>query len=374
MKKYNYLALILITVGFMFSSCRNSYRLFVGGYTDKEGEKGFSVFDFNIKTGALKRVSESDAGTNPSYFCYSGKNHLFYAVNEVMEFRGKATGGITTLKYDVKSGSVEKKNEIAFPNGGPCFISISHDSSYLLAANYPVGSIAVVRLNSEGVPETITDSVLFRPEQPDSSHAHMILSNPSGSMVYVSDLGMDMIRAFDFKTGTGRLSLKENGVTKVKEKSGPRHFTFSSDGTKLYLINELGSTIMVFNTRPDGSLELVQSVSTLRDDYKGENACADIHLGKDGNFLYGSNRGENSIVTFRVGKEGLLTLAGRTTCGGNWPRNFVIDPSGKFLLVGNERSDNISVFRIDEKTGLPSRQAGTIESRKPVCLKIFRVH
>jgi 6-phosphogluconolactonase len=374
MKKYLRIAGTLIIIMFLFSSCKNNFRLFVGGYTQKDGEKGFSVFDFNINTGVLKPVSVNDAGPNPSYFCYSPENNLFYAINEVMEFRGSTGGGITTLKYDVKSGSLEKKHELAFPNGGPCFVSMSADSGNLFVANYPGGSVAVVRLDDAGLPSAITDTIIFKPEQPDSSHAHMILSDPSGKLVYVSDLGMDMIRAFDFNTGTGKLSLKENGVTKVAEKSGPRHFTFNSNGTKLYLINELGSTIMVFNTRTDGSLEQLQSVSTLKSDYRGENACADIHLGKDGDFLYGSNRGENSIVTFRVGKDGLLTLAGSTPCGGNWPRNFIVDPSGKFLLVGNERSDNISVFRIDKKTGLPSQQVCSVVTGKPVCLKIYRMN
>lgn len=372
MKKNCFLAILLVSAGLLVSSCKSDYRLFVGGYTDKDGEKGFSVFGFNPKTGALTPVKSADAGPNPSYFCFSQKNNLFYAANEVMQFRGNATGGITTLQYNPDNNSLEKKGEIAFPNGGPCFISMSPDSGYLFAANYPGGSVAVVKLNSRGVPESVTDTIIFHKEKPDGSHAHMILGAPSGKIIYVTDLGMDLIRAFDFDTNTGRLNLKENGSTKISDGSGPRHFTFNSNGTILYLINELGSEIMVFSVKSDGSLEQLQKVSTLRKDYKGENACADIHLGKDGRFLYGSNRGENSIVTFRVGNDGLLTLAGSTSCGGNWPRNFVIDPTGNFLLVGNERSDNIAVFRIDRKTGLPAHQTGMAETKRPSCLKVYR--
>jgi 6-phosphogluconolactonase len=111
----------------------------------------------------------------------------------------------------------------------------------------------------------------------------------------------------------------------------------------------------------------------VRENFSGQNYCADIHLGKDGRYLYGSNRGENTIVTFKVGSDGLLNLAGHTSCGGNWPRNFTIDPSGRYLLVGNQKSDTISVFRIDRKTGLPSKQSGFAAVKSPACLKFLDV-
>jgi 6-phosphogluconolactonase len=370
MRKFFWVSGIVIII--FFTSCvKVSYRLYVGGYTEKEGDKGFSSFNFNANTGELKLISQVDAGPNPSYFCSMPKEKLFYVIDEVMEFNGTKGGVLTTIKET--GTTLEKKSEMTLPYGGPCFISVSHDSSHLFIANYPEGSVEVVKLGKDLIPESVTGGILYCPGKPDSSHAHMILSAPQGGNVYVSDLGLNTVTGYGFDAETGKLLPINNGTTKVPEGSGPRHFTFNADGTKFYLINELGSTIMVFNVKQGGELEHLQTVSTLNPGYKGENACADIHFGKDGKFLYGSNRGENSIVVFRVGEDGLLTLAGSIPCGGSWPRNFTVDPTGKFLLVGNERSDNISVFRIDESTGIPSKLVYTAESKKPVCLKIYKV-
>jgi 6-phosphogluconolactonase len=127
----------------------------------------------------------------------------------------------------------------------------------------------------------------------------------------------------------------------------------------------------VFDVDDNQGLKLIQTLTTKEDAIIENNYCADIHLSSDGRFLYGSNRGENNIVSYRVGDDGLLTLAGHTTCGGDWPRNFVLDPSGKFLLVGNQKSNYISVFRINKKSGLPSVALDSVRVKMPVCLKFF---
>jgi len=374
MKNFTRLTVLLfVSLCFAFTSCKNEYKLFVGGSAKEEGEKGMSVFSFNSQNGSLKLISEADVGQNPSYFCYSSKNELFYVLNEVMEFNGDFGGGLTALRYDKETNRLEKLSDMVIPYGGPCFISMSADSGYLFMANYPKGSIAVVRLDEKGLPTTVSDTILYVKENPDTSHAHMILSDPAGKYVYVTDLGLDRIIAYDFDGKEGKLNQLENGIATFPEGSGPRHFTFNSDGTILYVINELGSTITVFNVDVRQGLNSVQTVSTVRKDYPEQNYCADIHLGKDGRYLYGSNRGENTIVTFRVGNSGLLDLAGHTSCGANWPRNFTIDPSGKYLLVGNQKSDTVSVFRIDRKTGLPSKLSGFTAVRSPACLKFFDI-
>jgi len=288
-----------------------------------------------------------------------------------MEFKGKSGGGLTTLKYDDKTSQFEKKNEMVIPFGGPCYISMSADSGYLFTANYSNGSVAVLKLGNDGVPENVSDTILYVKGRPDSSHAHMILQDPTGKHVYVTDLGLDRIVAYDFDTKSGKLKQLENGIASLPFKSGPRHFTFNSDATKLYLINELGSTLSVFNVDDKQGLTLLQTLPTVREGFKESNSCADIQMAIDGKFLYGSNRGENTIVTFKVGNDGLLSLAGHTTCGGSWPRNFVIDPTGKFILVGNQKSNFISVFRIDRKTGLPSIALDSARVKMPVCLKFF---
>jgi len=369
MKKNSLLIYFIIPIMMFSSSCKNeTIRLFTGTYTET-GENGLYLFDLNREEGTFKLVSASDAGPNPSYFCISEKHALIYAANEEMNFKGIQGGGVTTLKYNAKTGIAEKINELAVPNGGPCYISLSSGDDFLFLANYSGGSVAVVKLDNNGVPVAITDTIIYKGEEGEVSHAHMISSDPSGKKIYVTDLGLDRIVIYDFDNLSGRLQQIPDGIVKLPKGAGPRHFVFNSDGTKMYLINELNSTISFFNVNANGELQPVQTLSTLREGFKGESFCADIHIGKNGDFLYGSNRGENTIVTFRIGSEGILTLAGHTSCGGDWPRNFVIDPSGKYILVGNQRSGNISIFSIDEKTGIPSGTGKDYKITGPACLK-----
>ena len=362
----------LLIFSLVLSGCReNRYRLYVGSFT-KPGMKGLSVFDFNSRNGKLELIKEWDAGPNPSYFCYSEKNRLFYFLNEVMEFNGVFGGGLTTMKYNPSEVTFEKQNEILIPYAGPCFISISPDSGFLLVANYPNGSVAVVRLDDNGIPAAVTDTILYVKEEPDRSHAHMILADPAGKNIYVTDLGLDRITYYTLDIEAGRLKRPENGSASLLKGSGPRHFVFNTEGTRMYVINELGSTIAVFSVGENGSLLPLQTVSTVREGFQGNNYCADIHIGLSGRYLYGSNRGENTIVTFSIEPDGLLKLVGHTSCGGDWPRNFTLDPTGKFLLVGNQKSDTIAVFRLNKSNGLPKDPPGKFRCISPACLKFFR--
>ncbi|MDO9580308.1 MAG: lactonase family protein [Bacteroidales bacterium] len=342
--------------------CRNFYRRW---------SKGLNIFDLNPEAGSFKLLSESDAGPNPSYFCISKKNRLIYAANEVMEFKGVKGGGLTALSYDAKKGAVERVKELIVPYGGPCFISLSPNEDFLFMANYSSSSVAVVKLDDKGIPERVTDTILFVGDEGQVSHPHMISFDPAGKRVYLTDLGLDRIVIYNFDNVSGHLEQIRNGIVILPEGSGPRHFVFSSDGTIMYVICELNSTVSVFDVNSNGELNPAQTLTTLGEDFDGEGFCADIHIGKEGKYLYGSNRGENTIVTFSIGSDGTLTLAGRTTCGGDWPRNFVIDPSGKYLLVGNQRSGNISLFTIDEKTSIPMEPGKNYKITAPACLKFY---
>ena len=361
---------LLILTGLFNAGCRENSIFLAGGFTN-EGEKGFTVFKFNSRNGIPEKISEWDAGPKPAFFCYNNKRNLIYIINEVKEFRGKAGSGVTTMEYDPVNKLMKKRNEILVPYGGSCHISMSADAQFLFFANYASGSVAVIGLDENGIPDRVADTILYEAEAPDVSHAHMILQDPAGKYIYLTDLGLDRIVKYELETGTGKLIQSENGITELAKGSGPRHFTFNTDGSKMYVINELGSTIMVFNVIENGVLKLVQTLPTVKPGFKGENFCADIHIGKDGRFLYGSNRGENSIVVFRIESDGTLTLTGSVPCGGNWPRNFIIDPSGKFMLVGNQRSDNISVLRINRKSGLPGEPVSNTSLKAPGCLRFW---
>jgi 6-phosphogluconolactonase len=287
-----------------------------------------------------------------------------------MEFNGAKGGGVTTLKYVPEPGSLEKVSELLVPFGGPCFISLTPDENYLLMANYSSSSISVVKLDEKGLPERVTDTIQFAPIDGKVSHPHMIAFDPAGKKVYLTDLGLDRIVIYDFDSTTGLLKQVEDGIIKMAEGTGPRHFVFNQAGTKMYVICELNSTIGVFDINEKGGLRPVQTLTTLGEAFTDKSFCADIHLGKNEQYLYGTNRGENTIVVFRLESDGKLTLAGRTSCGGNWPRNFVIDPSGETILVGNQKSGDISVFKIDNKTGIPV-YSEDYKLNTPACLKFL---
>jgi 6-phosphogluconolactonase len=369
MKRSTIIISVVLSVLVLSTSCdKQTSRLFCGSYNEN-GSNGFSIIDVSLQKGSFTKVSDSDAGPNPSYFVVYKKHGLVYAANEVMSFKGINGGGLTTLKYSEKTGSAEKLNEIPVPNGGPCFISLTPEEDFLLMANYTGGSVAVVKLDGSGIPESVTDNIVYENEGEKVSHAHMIATDPSGKRVYVTDLGLDRIMIYNLDKTTGKLLLVENGIVKLKDGAGPRHFVFDKSGSMMYVICELNSTISVLKTDQNGTLSVIQTLSTLDEGFKGESFCADIHIGINGKFLYGSNRGENTIVVFGIDSDGKLTLAGRKGCGGNWPRNFVIDPTGNYLLVGNQKSDNISVFRINQSSGVPEGPVGNYNVQSPVCLK-----
>jgi 6-phosphogluconolactonase len=368
MKKTNQLYFVFFLIMLTLASCHNRpIRLFAGTYTEA-GQKGLYLFDLNPEAGTFRLLSEADAGPNPSYFCISKEKKLIYAADEAMAFNGIKGGGVTALKYKDETGIMKKSKDLLVPFGGPCFISLSPKEDFLLFASYSSASIAVVKLDEKGLPEVVTDTISFPAIDGKISHPHMISFDPAGKKVYLTDLGLDRIVIYDFDAVSGHLIPIENGIVDLPAGAGPRHFVFNSAGTKMYVICELNSSISVFDVNINGGLRPVQTLTTLGDGFSGESACADIHLGRGGKYLYGSNRGENTIVVYTIESDGKLALAGRIPCGGNWTRNFVIDPSGKYLLVANQKSGDISLFRINEKTGIPEYK-DDYKLTTPACLK-----
>jgi 6-phosphogluconolactonase len=369
MKKSIHIIYVITVIMLFLASCSGqTIRLFAGRYNDTGG-KGLFVFDMNREQGTFKLLSEADAGPNPSYFCISKQKGLIYAADEVMEFNGVKGGGVTALRYIAETGSLDKVKDLLVPDGGPCFISLTPGENYLLMASYSSSSIAVVKLDEKGIPVRVTDTISFPVIDGKVSHPHMISFDPAGKKVYLTDLGLDRIVIYDFDAGSGHLNQIENGIVNFPGGTGPRHFVFNSAGTRMYVICELNSTLSVFDVDSKGGLKSMQSLTTLADSFKGESNCGDIHLGKNEKFLYGSNRGENTIVVFKIEPDGRVSLAGRTSCGGDWPRNFVIDPSGKYILTGNQKSGDISLLKIDEKSGIPVVTTKKYKLETPACLK-----
>jgi 6-phosphogluconolactonase len=372
--KHLLLFIIPIMVTLFATGCGEKRMIVTGSFSEK-GENGINIFEFNGLKGTMQKVSSFNAGPNPSYLCISEKEKLIYAINEVSEFKGVKGGGITTISYSNDFEDLTLAGELPVPNGGPCFISISPENRFLLVANYGGGSVAVVKLSDSGLPVAVTDTIiyndtiLYREKSLKVSHAHMIAFDPAGEKVYVTDLGLDRIMIYTLERSSGKLiPIIEKGVA-LAPFTGPRHFVFNGDGTMMYVMGELNSAVSVFKVGGPLGLREVQTISTLRQGFTGKNSGADIHISPTGKFLYVTNRGENSVATFSIGKDGLLTLSGHSSCGGNWPRNFAIDPSGRFLLAANQKSDNIVVFKIDPSTGIPADSVQNVMVVAPSCIK-----
>jgi 6-phosphogluconolactonase len=358
----NPILFVMVVLTAFLSSCNMGEKMFIAsGYS---GDGAADVLLCSLSgNGNIEKIAEVTVGDNPSYFTF-GKGGLIYLVNEVDTFDMKAGGGITTLRYDKKNKSLEKVSSINQGGGGPCHIEVSVDGKYLITANYGSGSVSVVRLNSEGIPEKVTDVIFYG----EKSHPHMTIHNPRLHTYYVSDLGLDRVHQLKLDTTLGLLMNADIAYFNCEPGSGPRHMAIDKSSANLYVINELNSSVSVYNILSD-TVTAKQTVSTLPEGYAEKSYCADLHLSRSGKNIYGSNRGHNSIVTFRVGADGTLSEPSHISCGGNWPRNFAVSPSGKFLLVANQRSDQISVV----SAGSNSEEAvTTLPFNAPACVKFLK--
>ena len=353
---------MMVSLSALTTSCSMGNDRFIASGYSGDGTADVLLCRLN-GNGSIENISEVTVGDNPSYFT-SGRGGLVYLVNEVDTFDMKSGGGITTLRYDKKSQSLEKVSSINQGGGGPCHITLSNDGKHLITANYGSGSVSVVRLNSEGIPEKVTDVIFYG----ERSHPHMTIHNPRLHTYYVTDLGLDKVHQLKLDTTLGLLINVVVPSFICESGSGPRHMVIDRSSANLYVINELNSSISVYNILSD-TVTVKQTVSTLPEDYSEKSYCADIHLSRNGKRIFGSNRGHNSIVTFRIGADGTLSDPYHQNCGGNWPRNFAVSPSGKFFLVANQRSNEISVLR---EGNISDEAVSTLKFNAPSCVRFLK--
>ena len=337
--------------------------LFVGTYTGS-GSEGIYKFNFNTTTGELTGKTLAAAIDNPSFLSISPDRKTLYAVGEVDDFIPNS-GAIIT--YHIKDSILEKVDSKPTYGENPCYVGVSEDGSYVAVANYTGGNVAIYQTKENGdlngEPQIIDHKVL---DTSLTAHAHKasFLNNE----LFVADLGLDRLKKYSLKDQSFTPSQQPELV--LAEGAGPRHFTFSANEEFLYVINELNSTLTLFQ-KEDDKYFVQQTLKTTAPDFKGESFCADIHLSPDGKFLYGSNRGENTIVVFKVdGVTGKLETLGRESVKGDWPRNFSLDPTGNYLLVANQRSNNIVVFKRDVEEGTLTFLS-RVDLPNPVCLEFY---
>lgn len=336
----------------LLSCTTQNSTLYVGTYTNGDSE-GIYSFQFNTETGELSNKQLVASTKNPSFITFSEDRKYIYAVSE-----GKA-GSVSAFKVG-NENNLELINTVDSNGGAACHISV--DGNRAVVSNYSGGTVSIYSINNDGslngasqVFNHNTDSI--------ASHAHS--AQFYKDQLYVSDLGRNAV--YNYKLENEKYTLADSSIVNMTENAGPRHFSLTKDGQFIYIINEYANTVTSGKKTNEG-FELLQNISTLDDNFKEKSYCADIHLSEDERFLYGSNRGENSIVVFkRDTKTGMLEKIQNISVNGDWPRNFTIDPTGKFLLVANQKSSNISVFKINTDNGKLAF-LHDVETDTPVCL------
>lgn len=351
--------------------------LYVGTYTSGNSE-GIYLYRMNRSSGELKPLGIARDIVNPSYLAIDANHTHLYAVNEVAEFSGKPTGAVTAFAIDQSSGELRKLNQQASQGTSPCYITVDPSGKFVLVANYSSGSLAVLPIKSDGSLGESADVVQHQgrgkdPSRQEGPHAHCIVLDRSGRYAFAADLGIDKVMIYRFDGKTGKLTPNSTPFAPTKPGAGPRHFIIHPDGKYAYLINELDSSLTAFaydNSR--GVLKERQTVSTLPEGFQGKNSCADLHVHPSGKFLYGSNRGHDSIVAFTIDERtGNLNYLAHESTQGKTPRNFGIDPTGAFLLAANQNSDTVVTFLIDQKSGKLKPAGLVTEVPTPVCLKFI---
>jgi 6-phosphogluconolactonase len=349
--------------------------VYVGTYTGK-GSEGIYIYRLDSSTGGLKYVGKASGLENPSFLAIDPRGRCVYTVREFSASPDRQAGAVIALSRDPATGQLTVLNEQASGGRGPCYVSTDREGHFLLVANYGSGSVAMLPIADDGRLEPAASVIQHEgssvnPSRQKEPHAHSITLDAANRYALAPDLGIDKVMVYRFDREQGKLLPGDPPFVKCEPGSGPRHLAFGPDGKHVYVIEEISSTVAAFAyDAATGTLKPVQTVSTLPEGFKGASTCAEVQVHPSGRFLYGSNRGHNSIAGFVIGDNGTLHAIGHESTQGRNPRNFGIDPSGTFLLAANQDSDSIVTFRIDPDTGTLSPAGQMCRVSKPVCIKM----
>ncbi len=342
--------------------------LYTGTYTAPPLGRapGIGIYDYDPATGALDNHRAVEGVVNPSFLAAATGGDFIYSVG------GGDDSTITAFRRDADTGDLTKVNQQATGGSGPCYVSVDPTGRYALVANYGSGSVAALPIADDGSLGEAASVVQQEGSGPfegrqEGPHAHMIAPTPDGRYVIATDLGADEVITYRLDEAG---QLERVSAMKTAPGAGPRHFAFAPNGATAYVINELDNTLLTCDYNADtGALETRQTISTLPEGYDEETYCAHVIVSPDGRFVYGSNRGHDSIATFLVTNDaGEVALIGHAPTRGSFPRHFTLDPDGTRLLVANQNSDNLAVLARDPETGLLSEEAVIDGIPSTVCL------
>jgi 6-phosphogluconolactonase len=348
----------------------STFDVLIGTYT-KGSSRGIYVYRFYEQSGQMAFLNEIDDISNPSYLCVTDNEKFVYSVNE------NTKGGVSSFTFEPTTGKLVLINQQETQGADPCYVSVDKDQRNMFVANYSSGSLAVFPLNRDGsigalsqlVKDAGSSVVKDRQEGP---HVHAAVLSPNEKYLLYTDLGTDKLNVMRYKASkTPPLTPADPAFVSVTPGNGPRHLVFSPDGKFVFLVQEIGGIITTYSY-DNGQLKELESVDMKEPYMQGNIGSAAIHISPDGRFLYASNRGNaNDIVEYAINPDnGHLTFISRTNSLGKGPRDFIIDPTGKFLIIANQVGNNIVVYRLNPTTGTPLHVVSQTQLDSPVCLKI----
>ena len=376
--KNKFLVLLLILFyGVFIVNAQHTY-VFIGSYNFSKSEDtaGIFVFELNEKNGQLNQITSVKNVLNPSFLTLSQNGKFLYACTDT---KTPNAGSVSSYEFNPSTKKLTFINSQKTNGENPVYLSVNKNGKWLTTANYNDGSVSVFSLNENGSIHPINQFISFKDssinkERQSSSHIHSTIFSPNEDFLFLPDLGADKIRCFEFDSNKNQPLIETQFLyTKTISGSGPRHFTFHPNKKFAYCIEELSGTVSVYNYK-NGKLDSLQRIITHSKKYDTVLSSADIHISPDGKYLYASNRSiENNIAIYQIQENGTLKSIGHQSTFGTIPRNFAIEKNGKFLIVANQKSGNMVVFKRNKKTGLLKKiKQNNVVLKNPSCVQIYQ--
>jgi 6-phosphogluconolactonase len=343
--------------------------IYIGSYT-KGPDEGISLLKFNETTGAIENLGFVAAAPNPTFLTVDAKGEFLYAIHE------RQPGTVAAYRIDRSTGKLTFLNKENTHGNGPCHVFVDRARKNLLVANYGSGSVCCLPIKEDGSLAPLSSFHQHAGKGPhetrqEGPHAHGVYLSPDEKFAFVADLGTDRIDIYAFDAAQGQLTKHGAGITAPG--AGPRHGTFSPDGSKFYIINELDNTITSFAWDAQaGTLTPLQTITTLPEPAE-DNTTAEIEFHPNQKILYGSNRGHNSIVRYSVDEKGTLSFLDSISTTGPAPRHFAVHPNGQWLLAGNQSDETLVTYTVDPNSGKLAQHGDPMPLRSPVCIVYLRI-
>ncbi|MBC8080379.1 MAG: lactonase family protein [Gorillibacterium sp.] len=348
--------------------------LFIGSYADTS-EPGVYICQYHELTGELQLLDMVSGLRNPTFLDVDAEAERLYVLMEEQDAAGKRYGAVAAFEINLCSGTLVLLNKIATLPSPTCHLTLDKARRFLITASYHGGMVGLSPILADGrIGETLDShqhvGSSLLPAQ-CQARCHSATLDASNQFAIVCDLGLDKIISYQLDSQSGRLVPRSEA--KLNPGSGPRHFVFHPYLPFAYVINELNSTITGFTYAEEtGELTEIQTISTLPATYSEDNACADIHISPDGRYLYGSNRGHDSLAVYAVDSTaGTLTIVEYAPTLGGHPRNFALSRDGRFVWVANRDSNHVVTFSRDAETGKLLPTGYELSIAKPVCIRFM---